>query len=248
MRIIQTVVQFSCSQCVKKCRAVFELVSNRVPGHLWFRVILCEFRNQSVKRVDRFRRARNARRNNRFLRLPKSDASMEASGPRWHQSRSNSGPGLRACLCRRHKGRQWRVANPWWNGLRGIATSPAISPDLPPKASLLPRSTSSESRWRKLDKAIVYGYPKLFGLKYRSSFHHCSDDQRKTVFQAWEERVRVDVFLWHRIQKISASTSSGLTRQNSATAGGSAFSQHGECSHESKASHRTGQQLAGANG
>ena len=77
---------------------------------------------------------------------------------------------------------------------------------------------------------------------------HCSDDERKTVFQAWEERVRVDVFLWDRIQKISASTSSGLTRRNSATADGSAFSQHGECSHESKASHRTGKRLAGANG
>ena len=85
-----------------------------------------------------------------------------------------------------------------------------------------------------------------FGDYFLASPRHgdqCSDDERKTVFQAWQERVRVDLFLWHRIQKISASTSSGLTRRNSATSGGSAFSQHGECSHESKASHRTGKRV-----
>src|SRR6266496_181266 len=51
MRIIQTVVQLSGSQCVEKCCVVFELVSNRVPNHLWFRVILREFDNQDVKAV-----------------------------------------------------------------------------------------------------------------------------------------------------------------------------------------------------
>ena len=51
MGISQTVVQLSCSQCANKCRVVLELVSKGVPNHRWFRVVLRDFRNQSVKRV-----------------------------------------------------------------------------------------------------------------------------------------------------------------------------------------------------
>src|SRR6266480_4804820 len=51
MGIIHSVVQLPGSQCVEKCRVVFELVSNGVPNHLWLRLILRESRNQDVKRV-----------------------------------------------------------------------------------------------------------------------------------------------------------------------------------------------------
>jgi hypothetical protein len=52
MRIIQTVVQLPASQCIEKCCVVFGLVSNGAPNHLWFHVILREFRNQDVKAVS----------------------------------------------------------------------------------------------------------------------------------------------------------------------------------------------------
>jgi hypothetical protein len=51
MRVIQTIIQLPVSQCVEKRCVIFELVSNRVPNHPRFRVILREFGNQNVKAV-----------------------------------------------------------------------------------------------------------------------------------------------------------------------------------------------------
>src|SRR6266508_492822 len=51
MRIIQTVVQLSTSQCVEKCGVIFERTSDSTPNQGRFRVTLREFRNQNVKAV-----------------------------------------------------------------------------------------------------------------------------------------------------------------------------------------------------